>query len=239
MKNLVVGSVLVAALGAACAVTWRYLHPLTVNNERQAELSAAGVETMAPVDADALEKEVIELRAANDSFRREDARVLAAAPDAKPVEVVHACTGPMVAHGTPHTVPVEPEAAPTCACLLVAGDTTEARVGTVRRHTKDNVDTFEGAVSVVRTVPGPDTEIANGAFSAEATHVETLAVPSPGRAISWGVGIGAQVSGQGLTPTLVVAAPPVRFFSMQFDAVGQLGLGAGGAMAGVAIVGRP
>lgn len=185
-------------------------------------LRQAGLAVAAQEDASGMRRALARVAGENEDLAGELARVKAASPGAKPVAVIHATTGGVVAGGTPR----EQGAPPTqgqanrqagaadrdgAPCLLASGDVGEIRVDSAILETKGGNVVFAGAASCWRLEPGPASRLFGGPLRAELA-VEKL----PGKP-GYGFGLSGSVGSEGARAGLAVALPPARLWSWQIE----------------------
>lgn len=197
------------------------------------QLRAAGLEVAAERDRADLWDEANRASAESEDLRRALAEARTIAQGERPVLVARCSTGPRPAAGAERPAdppPAAPGAAapPATACLLAVGDQGEVQVDEVVLETRGGNRVLVGAASAWRVAPDR-ARLFGGSFSAD---LGELAVAAPPRPPGWGAGIWSGVSRDGWAVGPAVAAPPLRLWTIQLEAILGGGLGPGGGWQG-------
>lgn len=197
------------------------------------QLRAAGLEVAAERDRADLWDEANRASAESEDLRRALAEARAASHGERPVLVARCSTGPRPAAGAARPATSPPpapgsEAPAPPACLLAAGDQGEVQVDEVVLETRAGNLVLVGAASAWRAAPDR-ARLFGGPFRADLGEVAGAAPPRPA---GWGVGVWSGVSRDGWAVGPAVAAPPLRLWTLQLEAILGGGLGPGGGWQG-------
>lgn len=182
-------------------------------------LRAEGVYVAGEKKASELAAEARRLAGENSDLARALEEARRKAPSAKPAEVVHSQTGPVVVG------PVVPLPCPVSAqCVLRQGDTVSFEVDEVHLKTDAGNEVIVGTAAAWRLTE-PKVMLARGSFQAA---LSAAAVEAPERRLGWGAGVAVAATSAGWAVGPAVALPPLRLWSAQVEAtVGAVFGGAG------------
>jgi hypothetical protein len=212
MRLWIIPITMAVACAGAYGYWWYKQHTLVVASTVEAsDLAGHGMEVIASSSVDDLIKRVDKLVDENKTLKDALEAAKKAAPGARVVQVVKACT--------------EPEKVPVASkCLLAGGDEGEVRVNEIQLQTEGGNKILIGTAEAWRL--NPPARLFGGKFSAATTEVGGY----PGdllRPSKWGIGSGAVLVNGGIVPELVLAAPAFRVLGLELSPILAAGWGAG------------